>query len=1074
MSYSSFSEAFADGNGRPYAYRADDTGNMPVPAIGNPRLVDQNQGQFNMVANLTNPNNNILQRSLPNASKQDLERSINNIIGTPGVNYGPELTIQSNKTYPSVKANYDNEIAAKTKMCEAVKTAGGNPFAGNAAFSASCGVCVKGGTDSTGKGHVGGMLILENDRQAAVNDARAKGLRYPHFAPTIGTCEPGYFAADEQGLTRTRNRVSCEDGQNFGLPGCVQNYDTSKFFYVDDVTYEPPTLVFAGSGILTLTYSQRQANGWTAPKKVAETALSEAWKEITLPVQTHNQSALFKVAVTPPAGADLSDPTTANALYVAIALRGPTHKGMFVKDMGSVLAIDNASGKPPRIRGTITYKGKRITAVKASKGALIDLPFSIPISFLNPALPDTKTGAPSSGVISSAEDATLLNSGACFAKGSGPGAFSKECITQMFESSGCTDQGQLHPSRNNELVTKVNTDKMDLDTAVSYMSGLYKRGLTGSDESGGALSVSAWNDASMKCLGRKIGGACDGPNAATGPLPNDCLQALYENKGGSVSGTTYTTGVKNASLADRTDQFCTPQGTEAPIGPDGKVRQDVVDRLRRLGGVEAVKKHFDSLHRNALDNTLTNEDRDKYMMGCYGKRTAAAGGEVGTRARFVRILRAPDVGNDPQCLMIQQLQVFDTQGVNVAPAGKAMMNKPNGNMPASNAITQGNGRPAHDSCQPGAADSYFELDMGKEVDVAFITYLNAAWGQSRAKGMKLQLLDTGRKVITERVFGLDYIRTFRFLKAPESGANDIPYLIKQGMSVMLSNLRGRDNKRFYISTSPFPATGYLQCQPTTIPDYLIIGPPNIPMGRNADSQKAYISLRSPNGQFIRHSNFVISASQYEDNDVFRADSTFEIIYPGIQSKSPNTISFRSVNFPNRYIAVRDPTNINAEYPYVLAEASSGVNVDFVIEPATIDMSKLPLEVYNYYSKVDQFYGQDKWVADYRCKSLGGRLASSTEVRNAQKNGAAWCSSGWTGDEKTMWPMQSIATGEWGCGKPYDVNEWRPDSQKVNATCYGPKPPMSGTLGRAMSFQETLYPGWSGKNPVKGLYSQGDK
>ncbi len=1027
-----------------------------------------------MVANLTNPNNNILQRSLPNASKQELERSINNIIGTPGVNYGPELTIQPNQTYPSVKANYDNEIAAKTKMCEAVKTSGGNPFAGNAAFAASCGVCVKGGVDSTGKGHVGGMLILENDRQAAANDARAKGLRYPRFAPTIGTCEPGYFAADEQGLTRIRNRVSCEDGQNFGLPGCVQNYDTSKFFYVDDVTYETPTLVLAGSGKAVLLYTQRQANGWSAPKKFAEFALSDAWKEVPVPVQTHNVSSLFRVTVTPPAGADLADPTTANGLYVALALRGPTNKGMFLKDMGSILAIDNASGKPPRIRGTIAYQGKRITAVKVGKGNTIDIPFSIPISFLNPALPDAKAGAPSSGVISSAQDAMFLNSGPCFAKGSGPGAYSKECVTQMFESSGCTDQGELHPSRNNDLLNKINADKMDLDGIVSYTSGMYKMAATGSDSGGAPLSIQEWNIASLKCLGRKIGGACDGPNSATGPLTNDCLQALYQNKGGIVAGTTYTTGMKNASLAGSADQFCTAQGTEAPIGPDGKVRQDVVDRIRRLGGVEAVKKYFDSLHRNALDNTLSNEERDKFMMSCYGKHTTAVGGSVGTIARYIRILRAPDIGNDPQCLMIQQLQVFDTQGLNVAPSGKAMMSKPNAEMPASNAITQGSGRPAHDTCLVGAADSYFELDMGKDVDVAFITYLNSFWGQARAKGMKLQLLDAGRKVVAERVFGLDYIRTFRFLKAPESGANDIPYLIKQGMSVMLSSMRGRDNKRFYISTSPFPAYGYTQCQPTSVPDYLIIGPPNIPMGRNADSQKAYVSLRSPSGQFLRHAGFVISAGQYEDTDIFRADSTFEIIYPGIQSKSPNTISFRSVNFPNRFIAVRDPKNIIPEYAYVLAEASPSVNVDFVIEPATIDMSKLPLEVYNYYSKVDQFYGQDKWVADYRCKSLGGRLASSTEVRNAQKEGGAWCTSGWTSDEKTMWPMQSVASGVFGCGKANDVNDWRPDNQKVNATCYGPKPPMSATLGRAMSFQESLYTGWSGKSQVKGVYSQGDK
>jgi hypothetical protein len=294
------------------------------------------------------------------------------------------------------------------------------------------------------------------------------------------------------------------------------------------------------------------------------------------------------------------------------------------------------------------------------------------------------------------------------------------------------------------------------------------------------------------------------------------------------------------------------------------------------------------------------------------------------------------------------------------------------------------------------------------------------------------------------------------------------------MFVMLSTVRKRDNKKFYMATSPTPANQFFQCQPTTVPDYLIIAPPSISTGGTAGDRNPYISIQSPSGQILRHANFVVRAEQYQDNDTFRADSTFEVIYPGVQTKSPNTISLRSVNFPKRYIAIRDTNNIQADMPYVLAEPSSDVIIDFIIEPATIDMSKLPVEVYNYYSKVDGNYNQDKWVADYRCKSLGGRLASSAEVSAAQKEGGAWCTSGWTSDGKTMWPMQNVAAGEFGCGAANSTTEWRPASGKVNATCYGPKPPMSATLGTALHFQNTLYTPASGKSQVRGLYSQKDK
>lgn len=83
-----------------------------------------------------------------------------------------------------------------------------------------------------------------------------------------------------------------------------------------------------------------------------------------------------------------------------------------------------------------------------------------------------------------------------------------------------------------------------------------------------------------------------------------------------------------------------------------------------------------------------------------------------------------------------------------------------------------------------------------------------------------------------------------------------------------------------------------------------------------------------------------------------------------------------------------------------------------------------------------------------CKSMDAKLASREQVVNSQKNGANWCSYGWTDEQLALYPtsqkafdkLQSKKGHEYDCGMPgvnggYVANPYL----KFGANCYGIKP-----------------------------------
>ena len=90
------------------------------------------------------------------------------------------------------------------------------------------------------------------------------------------------------------------------------------------------------------------------------------------------------------------------------------------------------------------------------------------------------------------------------------------------------------------------------------------------------------------------------------------------------------------------------------------------------------------------------------------------------------------------------------------------------------------------------------------------------------------------------------------------------------------------------------------------------------------------------------------------------------------------------------------------------------------------------------------YGEARAV----CEAHGAKLASLDEMIQAYKNGANWCSYGWSEGQLALYPTQSNFWNElqkdpyrkYECGKPcVNGGYFENPSYKFGANCYGEKP-----------------------------------
>ena len=126
------------------------------------------------------------------------------------------------------------------------------------ASSSGGGICIKEGTmfDGSNPGkHIGGLYIMGEDRKRAEDAAPAGSA--PLYAPTFGSCPPGYFFLQKDLCARNVNRVDCDEigksvgfatgrtaeGKRIGLEKCAQAPVAGENVYI----YEPRGRAFSAN-----------------------------------------------------------------------------------------------------------------------------------------------------------------------------------------------------------------------------------------------------------------------------------------------------------------------------------------------------------------------------------------------------------------------------------------------------------------------------------------------------------------------------------------------------------------------------------------------------------------------------------------------------------------------------------------------------------------------------------------------------------------------------------------------------------------------------------------------------------
>ena len=114
----------------------------------------------------------------------------------------------------------ESAIIKEAKKCEAIKTRDACKILTDPTYK-NCGVCINKGTSifntmteedfakNAGK-HIGGMLIIPDDRLAAEEEARERGGA-PVYQPTIGECPEQFFYVNKEVCNKEVNRQNCKE-----------------------------------------------------------------------------------------------------------------------------------------------------------------------------------------------------------------------------------------------------------------------------------------------------------------------------------------------------------------------------------------------------------------------------------------------------------------------------------------------------------------------------------------------------------------------------------------------------------------------------------------------------------------------------------------------------------------------------------------------------------------------------------------------------------------------------------------------------------------------------------------------
>lgn len=265
--------------------------------------IEHGKNVFNNLANTGNPLKPSFVNSLSEGESNAANYDILSATITSNMEPNPKMETLLGVVKPTTnyKVSPGNSILADARRCENVKGRATCARLGDPDFR-DCGVCIAGGTPQTytnpGK-HIGGMLLLGDDRDEAIELAKGTG-RDPVFTPTVGTCPPGYFVADRATCEKAVNRADCkESGETGGFSGktiegrsvanekCAQVPSSGDNVFI----YDPKNRVFScnlrvitptGTGTTEVIVMKRGAdNNWA---KIGSGSSDMGGKEFLVPV----------------------------------------------------------------------------------------------------------------------------------------------------------------------------------------------------------------------------------------------------------------------------------------------------------------------------------------------------------------------------------------------------------------------------------------------------------------------------------------------------------------------------------------------------------------------------------------------------------------------------------------------------------------------------------------------------------------------------------------------------------------------------------------------------------------------
>jgi hypothetical protein len=502
----------------------------------------------------------------------------------------------------------ESRLFKAVKTCEAVTTPDCNRFK-DPTFARDCVITHELGTDSQGKPHVGGLVHFSEDRDLQMAYARSRGIA-PAWKPTIGEGAQGKMSRDYQQCVNLQEKLDCERGKSYDLKNCAQcmNGQGTWTRVAADTQKAAGQIVLVGTGKVTVMLG----NG---ASKSGDLSMSEPF---VMPLESDAEGTNIYVRVGNP-GSTTAGPTVPSDKVIGGYLEGPNNKGTTKLDLVFIVENDLESGARPRFASSTTVNGYVVNTMRPAKAKdAMNLRLYIPFTYIS-SEEEASIMCPGGPYQTKAASANKIWKDPC---ADGPGKYSLECLQGRFIEAGCQAAdgtvGDAFPN------TEVKAQALRYDengrarTAAQISEIIYqmsidaKTGMRG----GKKLSIPEWDELSRKCYGQPIANPCAMDDQTNGPLSEECIQYLFNNRQGPGKPDgilpTYKLGGAAESRYNQ-GQYCTKEGTASPYQPD------VLSQLQQSGmGVARVQAHFDEIQKKALNNTLSDEERENAMKQCYG------------------------------------------------------------------------------------------------------------------------------------------------------------------------------------------------------------------------------------------------------------------------------------------------------------------------------------------------------------------------------------------------------------------------------------------------------------------------